>query len=295
MGRVLSVWFIAACLLFTGNVYAAELLRIGDRGTEVREVQKILAAQGYLSDNVDGVFGKATVEALKKFQTAKGLKVDGICGKDTMAALKKLAADPLYALPGSVIKKGMHGEGVVIVQQILRDYGYYTGEIDGKCGPGTVRALQNFQRDYGLVADGVCGRQTYAVMEEAYEGSAVEYETEDAAAVETEIYSDDDEIYDYDYEPPHGRPLYVEASAYSPHDDGNGGRTALGTAVRPGVIAVDPRVIPLGTKVYIPGYGMAVAEDTGGSIKGNRIDIAFATTKECMSFGRQRITIYIME
>lgn len=295
VGRVFFVWLIIAILTFTGDVQAAELLRVGDRGVEVREIQEMLAEQGYLTERIDGVFGSATVNALKKFQKAAGLKVDGICGKDTMAALKKLAADPLYALPGSVIKKGMHGEGVVIVQQILRDYGYYKGDIDGKCGSGTVRALQNFQRDYGLTADGVCGRQTYAVMEGAYEGSAVEPEGNSGEVAPDLLYNDDDEIYDYDYVPPHSRPLYVEATAYSPHDDGNGGRTATGTLVRRGVVAVDPQVIPLGTKVYIPGYGMATAEDIGGSIKGHHIDIAFDTTQECFNFGRQRITVYIID
>ena len=92
-----------------------------------------------------------------------------------------------------------------------------------------------------------------------------------------------------------GRALYVSATAYSAHDPGNGNRTATGTLVRRGVIAVDPSVIPLGTRVFIPGYGEAVAEDIGGGIHGQRIDVAFDTHAEALMFGRQDLEIFIME
>ncbi len=79
------------------------------------------------------------------------------------------------------------------------------------------------------------------------------------------------------------------------------GITASGTKARPGVVAVDPRVIPLGTKLYIESldgtkdYGFAVAEDTGGAIKGNKIDLFFNTYSECISFGRRKVMVYILE
>ena len=65
--------------------------------------------------------------------------------------------------------------------------------------------------------------------------------------------------------------------------------------MRHGVIAVDPSFIPLGTRVYIPGYGEAIAEDTGGAIKGRIIDLAFETYEEAVHFGRQEIEIYILD
>ena len=61
------------------------------------------------------------------------------------------------------------------------------------------------------------------------------------------------------------------------------------------MIAVDPAVIPLGTRVFIPGYGEAVAEDVGGAIRGNRIDVAFDTHEEAVFFGWQDLEIFIME
>ncbi len=65
--------------------------------------------------------------------------------------------------------------------------------------------------------------------------------------------------------------------------------------MRHGIIAVDPDIIPLGTHVYIPGYGDAVAEDVGGAIHGHRIDVAFDTRAEALAFGRQDIEIYIRD
>lgn len=80
------------------------------------------------------------------------------------------------------------------------------------------------------------------------------------------------------------------------------GITASGTQVRPGVVAVDPKVIPLGTKLYIQSttngradYGYAVAEDKGSAIKGNKIDLYFETSKEVKSFGRRTVNVYVLE
>lgn len=92
------------------------------------------------------------------------------------------------------------------------------------------------------------------------------------------------------------RELEVVATAYSAEDKGirSDRKTYSGFVVDKGIIAVDPEVIPLGSIVYIPGYGYMVAMDTGGAIKGNRIDIYFADRKEAIKFGRQKIKIRII-
>lgn len=82
----------------------------------------------------------------------------------------------------------------------------------------------------------------------------------------------------------------VEATAYTY----TGNPTATGVYPREGLIAVDPRVIPLGTQVYVEGYGYAVAADTGGAIKGNIIDVFFPSLKRCLDWGRRPVTIYIL-
>ncbi|EGO63994.1 3D domain-containing protein [Acetonema longum] len=95
--------------------------------------------------------------------------------------------------------------------------------------------------------------------------------------------------------------LNVKATAYAPgpHDNGKWGNlTHIGTQVRPGIIAVDPKIIPLRTRVYIEfadGSGTyAVAEDTGGAIKGSRIDIAKQTVQEAYKFGIQQVKVYVL-
>lgn len=91
------------------------------------------------------------------------------------------------------------------------------------------------------------------------------------------------------------RTLTVEATAYSSQDPGVGTITATGATLRHGIIAVDPRVIPLGTKIYVPGYGYGIAADTGGAIKGNRIDLAYENRSDALQFGRRMKTIKIYD
>ncbi len=71
------------------------------------------------------------------------------------------------------------------------------------------------------------------------------------------------------------RTLHLYATWYTTASAGGGGTTATGTGVYKGIVAVDPRVIPLGTRMYIPGYGYGIAADTGGSIAGNHIDLGY--------------------
>ncbi|MDO5716831.1 MAG: 3D domain-containing protein [Tissierellia bacterium] len=105
------------------------------------------------------------------------------------------------------------------------------------------------------------------------------------------------------------RSIIMVATAYEagprstgkrPGDRGYG-ITASGTLARRGTVAVDPRVIPLGTKFYIksldpeiPDYGYAIAEDTGGAIKGHKIDLFMNTVAECFQFGRRKVMVYIL-
>lgn len=94
------------------------------------------------------------------------------------------------------------------------------------------------------------------------------------------------------------RTMTVEATAYTALDGGGSGVTAAGIdlVANPNmkVIAVDPSVIPLGTKVYVEGYGEAIAGDTGGAIKGNKIDVYVPTKSEAYAWGRKQVTIQIL-
>jgi len=82
------------------------------------------------------------------------------------------------------------------------------------------------------------------------------------------------------------------ATGYAADCAGCDGMTAIGRRAGHGIVAVDPRVIPLGTHLYIPGYGLAVAGDTGGAIVGHRIDLGFDSLRDAMIFGRRAVTVY---
>ncbi|MBQ6006692.1 MAG: peptidoglycan-binding protein [Selenomonadaceae bacterium] len=307
---VLTLILIFAVSL--SSLCSAAALKYGDRGNDVKEIQSYLIAQNLLHAEADGVYGTATVNAIKDFQTALGLEVDGVCGAETYKLLRAAAYNEIdianyepgdyvpeppktvsatvnsvlgvintvsevaqYAGVGDVIKLGMEGEGVVYLQNKLIEHGFYDGEADGVAGASTINALKDFQYSRGMKADGICGRRTYSALEDA--------------PLNLNDYEFSSEVPDF------SRVIRVEATAYSSAEPGMSAYTALGTVCQHGVIATDPSVIPLGTKVFIPGYGYAVAEDTGGAIVGHKIDVAFDTVAECFEFGRQIIDIYIVD
>ncbi|MGX1191493.1 ubiquitin-like domain-containing protein [Metabacillus sp. SLBN-84] len=92
--------------------------------------------------------------------------------------------------------------------------------------------------------------------------------------------------------------FYVTSTAYTAHCNGCSGTTATGVDLRANpsakVIAVDPSVIPLGTKVYVEGYGYAVASDTGGAIKGKKIDVFFSDKGAAYRWGRKTVKIRVL-
>lgn len=94
------------------------------------------------------------------------------------------------------------------------------------------------------------------------------------------------------------RTMTVEATAYTADCEGCSGTTANGTDLRANpnlkVISVDPSIIPLGSKVWVEGYGEAIAADTGGAIKGNKIDVFISNKEAASNWGRRTVTIKIL-
>lgn len=93
--------------------------------------------------------------------------------------------------------------------------------------------------------------------------------------------------------------MVMTATAYDPGPRSCGpyadGRTSTGMKAGKGVVAVDPRVIPLGTKLFIEGYGFAVAGDTGGAIRGKKIDLGHNTYTAALRFGRRSVVVHILD
>lgn len=93
--------------------------------------------------------------------------------------------------------------------------------------------------------------------------------------------------------------FYVTATAYTPYCSGCSGYTATGINLQANpemkIIAVDPNVIPLGTKVWVEGYGYAIAGDTGGAIKGNKIDVLMSSKSDAYKWGRKKVLVKVLE
>lgn len=203
----------------------------------------------------------------------------------TIAAIALMAASLTVSIASAAslgdrsLKAGATGDDVRQLQTALTREGLYEGTVDGIYGQKTRQAVVNLQQLKQLEIDGIAGNQTVAAL--ASTGAAVS--RGDAPGRFKQV-------------------IDIVATAYAPgpHDNGKWGNlTHIGTNVRPGIIAVDPKVIPLRSRVYIEfadGHGMyATAEDTGGAIKGKRIDIAMWTVAEAYQFGMQKVKVYVLE
>lgn len=98
---------------------------------------------------------------------------------------------------------------------------------------------------------------------------------------------------------PGGVPEYLYAvpmlvTAYTRYDEDCTDYTYQGTYLRRGLCAVDPDIIPLGTRLYVPGYGEALADDIGGAINGHHIDLAMDSQDEAFEWGRRNVTVYVL-
>ncbi len=154
------------------------LPQLGSSGPEVFVIQQQLNQAGF-AVAADGVFGSDTDRAVRSFQSANGLVVDGVVGPATRQAL---ASDggvyrPVSATrpSGTYWQRGDQGPDVRLLQSSLNQLGYYFGPINGVFDGPTEVAVRQFQRDNGLVADGVVGPDTRAELRRvlvAYSGNS---------------------------------------------------------------------------------------------------------------------------
>lgn len=140
------------------------LLKPGDSGGPVADLQTRLSDLGVpTGDDPPGTFGPATEEAVRRFQESRRLRVDGLCGPQTWSALIEAG----YRLGDRLIylhRPMLRGDDVVDLQVRLGEMGFDTGRVDGIFGPDTEAALIQFQRNAGLVPDGIVGKASTAEL-----------------------------------------------------------------------------------------------------------------------------------
>lgn len=142
-----------------------KLIRRGDEGGRVADVQHRLVLAGFpIPEAEHGSFGDGTENAVRTFQQARGLIVDGIVGvntwRDLVEASWSLGDRQIY-----LRSPHMRGDDVRALQDHLNTLGFNAGRVDGTFGPQTLQGLQEFQRNYGLPADGVVGTETVRAFE----------------------------------------------------------------------------------------------------------------------------------
>ena len=151
-----------------------QVLEKGSEGTEVKALQEALIELGYLKGNADGKFGAATENAVLLFQQANEYPTTGVMDANTQAFLysgkpknakgKKEKVKTLSPVAGATMKKDATGDAVGVLQQQLKDLGYYTGEITRTYDTATKKAVIAFQKKNGITADGLAGASTQQAL-----------------------------------------------------------------------------------------------------------------------------------
>lgn len=241
----------------------ASLYIIGDSGSEVSSIQRKLKKMGYLDGSADGIYGGDTASAVKAFQDDEGLSATGMVDGDTLA---RITSEYAAQRGETVLSPGDSGKKVIRLQNKLLLHGYNPGSVDGVYGEGTAEAVRRLQAEENLARTGIADGDVWDRL--------------DSAPRFTGNYK---------------KVFHMEATAYTPNDGDGRGRTAMGGYAGKGHAAVDPNIIPLGSEVYIEGYGYAICDDIGGAIHGNIIDVGVDNYDQAYKWGmKPKVNVYLI-
>lgn len=238
----------------------------GDRGRDIKALQEKLKRQGYLKGAADGVYGRNTKKAVEAMQREIGLSPTGQVDRRTLDVLNRLSARSKKKKSSAVLTLGDRGDEVARLQNRLLLHGYDPGTADGVFGSVTAEAVKKLQKRNQLPPTGKADEKVWDVLEGA----------------------------------PHfmgqyKKVFHMRSTAYTPYDGGGSGKTASGAYAGKGHVAVDPKVIPLGSIVFIEQYGYAICDDMGGAIEGHSIDVGVDTLDQAYSWGtRDNVKVYLI-
>lgn len=167
---------VAVTIIFSGSISvsaASSLLKKGMQGSDVKALQTDLKKLGVFTTNTTGYYGDITVTSVKKLQQKYGLTSDGIAGSKTFALIDKLVSNTGTVTSrgvsapqsASLLKKGMEGSAVKELQSSLKALGLFSANATGYYGDITVSAVKSLQKKYGLLADGITGRNTFELID----------------------------------------------------------------------------------------------------------------------------------
>ncbi len=339
MGSFAAPQAFAATVSSTTSTLAQEhpamnqVLQYGSQNHWVATLQADLALLGYSSVGVDdGIFGANTLHAVDAFQSANGFPVTGVTSapvwQDILAELnivpQYVPSDTSAAQMATIdhqiaqhpamsqwLQMGSTGHWVMTLQADLRLLGYTSvGPVDGIFGPLTQGAVEQFQSDHGLTVNGISTPATWQAiltgLQVLVNSSASSTSPTGSGSTTGGSMSNPGSQKTID-----GYPViavyHVKATAYGPSLQDNypyGPVDAFGQPLEPGMVAVDPSLIPLKSRVYVTGYTdpnlppggfLGRAMDTGGAIKGYRIDVYMDANAQTVSnFGIEPVTVYVL-
>jgi 3D (Asp-Asp-Asp) domain-containing protein len=288
----LTVALAGSAVLAPTATQAAELdkpLKKNMWHEDVHTIQKDLNELGFFRYNKStGYYGNITHEGVIAFQKDYNLEATGTVDQKTADVLEEAT---------QLIERGDRGKAVEHLQKHLAELKLYDYQVDGIFGPLTEQAVKDFQKKNNLLVDGVAGPETKGALFNLKETAKAEPAKKEAKKPKKESSEpEESETAQTDEEK---ATMTMEATAYTADCDGCSGVTATGIDLNANpdqkVIAVDPNVIPLGTEVYVEGYGRAVAGDTGGAINGNKIDLYMQSEQNAIDFGRQTVEVTILD
>lgn len=240
----------------------------GDQGPDVASIQNKLKKAGFLSDKADGIYGDNTVKAVSAFQKKIGIPVTGNVDARTLSVLNRVI-DKGNRGTGSQIEDeltlGDSGDRVIKLQNLLLLHGYNPGGVDGQFGNGTKQAVMKLQKKNSMPLTGVVDEGVWNRLSRAPSLTG-------------------------DYK----QMMSMQATAYAPNVGGTG-FTYSGNYAGKGHAAVDPAVIPIGSILFVEGYGYCIADDIGRSVKGNIIDVGVDTIEQAYNWGSKQVKVYLVK
>ncbi len=168
---------------------------------------------------------------------------------------------------------GSRGDAVAALQKTLNSQGYWCGTVDGIFGANTYAAVKKYQNANGISTTGTVGpltRKALGLSSASNSNTTVSRGARTFNVMATGYCSCNKCNYPYG-----GQPSY------------------LGYPLGRGIIAVDPRVIPMGSKLYVEGYGSGIAADQGNAIKGSHIDLCFSNHQEALDWGVRTVSVTV--
>ncbi|WIF94214.1 peptidoglycan-binding domain-containing protein [Caminicella sporogenes] len=161
-----SVYIFTTTMTCFGQNFSLDVYKKGMNHKDIKIIQKALKKDGvYDYEKLTAYYGAITESAVKKFQKKYNLSVDGIAGKSTLSKMESLGLFGYGKLTQSVYKKGMRHNDIKILQRVLKEVGMYRyDKFTTYFGKITEEAVKEFQRKYGLKADGIVGMSTLEKM-----------------------------------------------------------------------------------------------------------------------------------